>query len=1262
MSVLDQWQDRWEFAAYNHEQRFQTALVTKRRLFNAIINYPLTQIQNEMLRPDLVERDPTTGKKIRKIEFDAAAWRFIDDVVIGAGGGQFVRSFAFAYGNNRDFRNVHGASRALEGFAMAAESHDTSSITLSEEIKAGRSGVIYDLVNHSADASELLDQFVHGRLDISPSNVSKLQRHLGAMAHLCEERAELKKLRDSLRDPEELRKEQEIVGEGNEKASGYIRDVMRLEKIQTPRQAQILSGFVAALMVDAAKPLGTEMYIPQNDIFMPPEDAVKLSQFVEQQMEHRGFVPNVSLHGAKERPFPELEEGAMIRALRDHKTGEITGYEKLSQAETMSFANAMHGFVKRELGGKVENMLRFVDKNFGEIENSISRSKENPIPEPIPIWKAGEAHTKTPVQEKVKQVWEKGRNLNPLKMVQGVSRVAITAGKHVTRPEAIYENNKLFGRAIAGQIVSYPVKVIDEALKSFLRPGKGLDKIINASKTGVLEGELFDRDDFNNNIKSSTFRLFTAPLAASFGTVLLQELYHTPKGLAIEASDRADSVLKGAIKTGHRHAPNVAERMKAMRGEHPSVKALLESDKYKAALPAIASKKPEERSEQDYTLLASYYNDLSEICLSVAEEALSPYGVEVEPDEIESMDKVMTRVLREPAKNMPDAMMALAYVQTFIDISKTKTASVEYVSQNELLIGHKELKAMSNFVDEQAKAAGLTVAKGDEFDGVNKGELLQKDPQSGKLQPANEETLVRFANVVTEELKQHVEIDNLLYAIKGKHSDEYLGRIENSVFGEQHYEVAEAGTEKADKGEGEVSKELTERWQNKVKRQQSGNMDNIKQNLEHPEVKHEVRKLLGRSRGESISAFMPGLIYNSLQHNEKIFSRSGLYSAAFKTVVYPLMYSYGLVSGKEAINETFLKRRHTINEANVSQNLLAGAMSSAGRLDAGLRETVVEANQINADMIYVQKKDEFKDIPRIAAKPRMLRTESDDELMESFCKDVGDKVIDNSTRIFTALGQGKDGESVESVVERALHKPVDNLGDAVITMGFMHTMLEQNANNLDVLRYVKPEDKVLNRKQVRALAEFMNDQAANAGFALHGVPVEGKNGNSFTLMGQGDDTLKDGELLQWSDANQRYERAPEEAIIRYANVVTEKFRELASEKVKDEGASKLAEKYKLSTKERIFKHLRTPTGLAAQASEKDAMPQAQVDDQFRSMTGKGGGLGGAWTSDKKFSPQQVIDKEFKQLLDSNGLSEADRDGHRARVLANQPTADNSPTR
>ena len=57
----------------------------------------------------------------------------------------------------------------------------------------------------------MLDKFVHGELDISPSNVAKLQRNLTAMAKLCEEKSDLREAYESIRDPAARAKAEERV-------------------------------------------------------------------------------------------------------------------------------------------------------------------------------------------------------------------------------------------------------------------------------------------------------------------------------------------------------------------------------------------------------------------------------------------------------------------------------------------------------------------------------------------------------------------------------------------------------------------------------------------------------------------------------------------------------------------------------------------------------------------------------------------------------------------------------------------------------------------------------------------------------------------------------------------------------------------------------------------------------------------------------------------------------------------------------------------
>lgn len=1277
MSVLDYLKNltgeakaRASHTIHDPRARQQTQLVAGRRFWGAVVNYPLSRIQNDMLRPDL-NRDPITGEKIKKIEFDAAAWRFIDDVVIGATCGQLVRSYAFAYNNNKSFLDVHNASRKLEGFGMSAEAYDDAPRKLSDEIKAGRDHPLYDLVNHSSNAGELLDKFVHGQLEINPSNVAKLQRNLSAMAELCEEKAALREAYDSVRDPQ-AQAEAEKRGDKND-ASGYIRDVVRLDKITTPRQAQILSGFVAALMVDAAKPLGTDMFVPQSDVFMEPADAVKLSEFVDLQMKARGFVPNVSLN-EDDRPFPDMPEGMMIKQEYNQRTGEAAGCRKLTQEETLSFSNAMHGYLKNELNGKIENMLRYVDMHFDEIEDSISRSQEDATPAPMPVWdkQATAGASIANIQDKIRNVWAAGRSTSPTEMAKSTFTVAVAAVKHIIRPEARQESRKLFDRALASQISSYLPKVFEEGAKSFLRYSggeytaeggkerrggynkidphlleekykhdikkewaeahedkknipaipdeelreriarrrtekgvrafaengkdyylepaslKGLDALINATQTGKLEGNLFDKEAFHNNLKSNTFRLVTSPIATSVVTVAAKELYALPKGLAIDAAGRASSLLSGAIKAGHCHTPESVRHMEALQTSHPAVAAVMKKEMYRN-LPEIAAKPASKRSSEDYKILASYYTDLSEASLSMAKEVLEPYSIEIKSDKISSTDEAVTKVLRHSAENVPDAMLALAYVQAFLEISAEKTSSLDYVDPTELFIKHGDLRRFANFIDDQTKAAKLVVAEEGQIKGVEAGSLLERNEKTGELEPAREETLVRYANVIVDELKERVDIDNLLYAVKGKNSETYLNKIEEAVFAPTHFKVGNQD-KKNPAADTEASSELVAKWQETVTRNGSSLRKNIRQNLVDPEVVHEIKKLKDRALGEAISAAGPGLIHNSLQHNEPIFSRSGIFGTVYRTALYPYLYSTAVVGIKEGINEAVLKRRHIINETGIAQSLIEGAIGTSGAIDPELRDKLIVTNQIHGDMLALEKKGEYKDIPRIVAKSPEARDESDHALMQQFCDEVGSKMIDNSARIFSALTDGKSGEAMEEVMERALQRPVNTLNDAVIALSFMHSMLEENAHNLEKLSFVSPDKVVLDRSALRKMSEFMNDQAANAGLAIHGVPVKDAIGSEFMALGD-DDSLKEGELLQWNEKTQKHERASPETVMRYANVVTAKFRELAEKQIEKDSEG-LVGRYAQAAKDRVFKHLESP---------RKNMPQHEVDGRFSEL-------------------------------------------------------------
>lgn len=1174
MSILDQWQDRWNFAVYDKEQRFQTQLVTKRRLFTNIVGLPLSRWQNNILTKDYVD---TAGEAVaprKGLQFDAAAFSFVDDVFISAGGGQVVRSFLLAYGNQKEFRDINNTARALGGLGITAEALDDSPTKLGEEISAGHKGIMYDLVHNSGKASSLLEDFVHGKLEVTPTNIAKLEKHLHALAAICDEKAAMKEGLNAMRGPNKQDEKE------NSKPMDYIRDVIHADTLTSPREVQILSGFVSALIVEAAKPLGTESFIPEKEIFMKPEEAIALSSFVATQLEHHGFVPNVALSADKPLPVADVPEGAMVQAERNEK-GEIISYSKIPAAKLLVFGNAIHTHLKKENGVHIEAVMGYVDKHFDSVEQVISRSQEDALSDNQPIWLTETERQRNQSEaaaNKYAAPWETGKQRGPRALMKEVGRAATSAVAHIWRPEARHEANKLFARNLANGILGYPINIFDNVLKDFLRPGKGYDILKNdllgrhdpdRENTELLDGDLFKR-----NVFSRTHRLLTQPFAASYGTVYLQELYNLPSGLAIDAAKRSGGILNGAIRAGHRHAPQVADRLSAMGQNHPSLDVLLRDARYKEEIPRITALPDEERTAEDYVLLGQYYRDMSNLSVSMAEEVFAPYGIEVTPEKIDSIEDVVERVLRRPVQNVPDAMIALAFVETFVELSKKNIGAMEFVDPRKLLIGGKELHKFGDFVAAQAAAAGFVVATGKEGEGIAEGELLVRDPKTGALAPLDAETLVRFANVMTSELKQHVSLDALLFATKGKFKDDYMSAVEKHLFKDAHFNAGMAQEDAPSVRQQAVQEDLMEPWSGKVKRKHGGLRERIRETLEQPEVQHETRKLYNRSRGETITASISGLFHNSLLYNEGVLSRSSALAAIYKTLTFPIIYSKGLVAVKESINEVILKKRRTINEAGVTTDLIGAAMDAAATLDPDMRQRLIDAHQVNAALIDVEHKPEFKDVPRVAAKPRHLRTEEDDQIMQRFCDELGGQVIDVSAKIFASLGaEGQQSESMEDTLERALSAPVNNLADAMLALGFIYKVTKESKKQVDMLRFLEPEEKILSRGALRQLSNFINDQAASAGFAIHGVSIKGKNGNEFAMLGQ-DETLQEGELLQWNKDKKEYERAAPEAVIRFTNVLMEKFREVAADKVQNpDDKLSLVARYQAETKNEVFSRL-----------------------------------------------------------------------------------------
>lgn len=1247
--------ERWRIATQDTEQEYQRRLMEKRKGFGGLWYWYQSRKQNRDLMPDVQHK-----------WFDGAAYKYVEDVFINASLAQTVRSAVWAYGHDRDYQSINFVARGLVGIGKVAEGYDNSPMTLAEEIEAARNSPLSALMNNADQASDMLDKFVHGQLEINPKTTRDLHQYLSGMAQICEEHAHV--LFAKTQDSDDKKPEK---GE-----SDYIRDVLHRDMISSPRQAQILMGFVSAILVNASKPLGTEGFIPPNEIVMKPEKAVNLARFITDQMQHRNLVPNISLGKQDERPFLDLPAGAMIRAIRN-EAGDIIQYQKISERELLEFSNIIKGQLTSILGNEYESALRFVDSNFEDIENAVASSKQKMALRPIPVWSISAPRDVSSLPNSIKNIWQSKNSFSIFNLMDNVERTVKVALKYQLRPAALYEQAKLFRRAAITQVLSYPVKLTDDFIRATLRPGRGLDMFLHGAKeipgefiyekpdstdkrfgkdyfnkdnpegkkvfiaveakdpknikkgedtytfTGkafkdktyvkyvdkkkdesgavtekfkvVSEDEMRTQKDFMKRaVKNKALNSLHSIISSSLMTVSLMELIGVNKALTADKVEHASPVLTAAIKAGHQQVPALKNRVeKTMNGLHPTLAEVLTDDRYKNDIPRIMKSSPEERSVEDYQLMKQYYIDLSNVCLSMSEEALSPFGVHVSAQKVERLGEVITRVLREPVKNVPDAMIALSYIDSFMKVSTSKHTSIDFVNPYEILIQNKDLGKLGDFISNEMKKRDLKISTGKEGS-FAKGVLLEKDSQSGQYVIASGETIIDFANNVTNQLKAHVDLSSLLYAVKGDQKEQYLKTISKHLFKDHTFNVL---SEKAEKKlpESDGLTEFTKPWEGKISRKQKGFIERCKENYRRPEALHERLKLLMRSLGETFVGLVSGLAMGNLVYGDKIAARHNVTSAFYKALIYPNLQSTALVAVQEGVNELLFGKNRIVTEADISGNLMQGAIKTAMSHDKNIRTRLMENAQVNANLLDITRKLEFKDIARIKGKPLEFRTEEDNKAMARFISQSSEKIVDMTTSIFQSLGQGKQSESLQDIMERSLQKPVDNIEDAITALALAQGIIKSGADQIMIMAYINPEKRHLKRTAIDDISKYVNDQAALAGFAMHGVPVKGQNGNDFTVFGKGED-LQQGELLKFNHSTATYERASEADIIRFANVTMSKIKVYMSEEIKKD-SSAVVERYNQQAKQILFKNMKTPPDFRH-------MGQAEVDSQFAGIIAK----------------------------------------------------------
>jgi hypothetical protein len=1018
---------------------------------------------------------------------------------------RYLRSLTSGYDTFQQFKETGKSCEELEALAAAASNYssqgDVQQGSMADELGRVYLSPMHSLIIHSDEAGKMFSDLCKGQLAITPETTEKLETHLNALADLCHERTEM--LRHINRHT--------LDADGNEikghKPADYIRDVITAKEITSPRQLEILFSFIPALIADGAVQLSTEIFIPKDKTFLTPEQAVMLSHGVQNMVQQYGLV---------------AKDGVMQR--RDRDSGE---QRPLSLKEINEIGTTLLRQVQGVAGRQVQTLLDFADEHYQEIEQKLmdARHPEHKQP-PKALQFSGNMLETAPWQDKVR-----GGQYSP----NDTSLAAM--GKHIWRPESRHEIGKLFSRSLPMYLLALPVTLVTNMLLGF-------------TKTNPLTGKV--QYITKENLHSSLINLATHPIIESAGVVSLKEALTFPQSLMLDRADTMEKVLYAAIHTSSKLSPELAQSVEASNHSE-RVLERLQAHPFYQKVQDICKKSDAVKTVEDYETLETYFKEMGKVVHDLADQVMKPYR----KSDNESLSDITRRVLEQGATSAGEAALALSFVKAAIRINKAHVGMLEFEDTSGILMEKAQLKTLTDFIDRQTYAAQIRLS--------DDNELQQLNEKTGQYEVIGEQSLIRFANVVSGKLTDLVSVEKITSAAVGKLKEDYQVELAKDLFGAEKKTRLSLVSGKDTQPLPQVDASLTRPWAEITAGSGIGNAirgvldapQHLKGAYEYsrrPEAANEAKLLLGRMFFTRMLAFPSEILENITMGHTKVDKETGkkqwvtpenLKSSVWKLLSFPLVYSYGIVTAREMF---MYPQKLTIDDANTAGNTLLAAIHTGVDLAPSLKHNIAHMSRSNPALVELEARPELQSVAYITSKPPELRTAQDDLLMQQFFKQAGDAVLDHSAQLFAASHGEQDNDMpMGEHMQRVLRSPVSNVNDAVMALAFTQSLLHFNTKHIGVLRYLDPKEVVINTKGVGELASFIRLQAGAAGF-----------------------TVQDGKLCHTGEGKDVAPLSDHE-LIRFANVVTAQLRkEVNVDKLAELAEGVAADQYLAHAQKQIF--------------------------------------------------------------------------------------------
>lgn len=915
-SIVSSIPERLCYALQDSEQRFEWNHVGRRRAFRNLAGFPFSMIEwhkTSANRIDKKTKEPLgplpwapgikDGKlvnaRIKENIFFGLMLKNALDTALKFGLSTFVKSMTVGYNQNSDFRFITHTSGDLLTLAFAASEADEQTVEYFNSIKAAHDSPMHDLLTNAADANTLMMRFVSGELPPTSENLSKLGRYLGAMSHLCELHAGLPPPPSSIQpaSEEDLRRLQQnlstqaaqsLMHQAPEQIISQIYDAHRklrpseplryaltAKKITTAKEAALYFATLSALVTDGAIGISSEIYRPQDELFLTPKEALKTCEVVQRVMDRA------------DHRWPDGE--TLIQMANDTKRQLWFLMPKLDRM--MAFADLHYADIEGLLTDKtqqpVENQLAHITEEAGRWTKHIQTAPETPKAK------------KLPKSERFADSYYEP-DIKPFALSQ--------------RPQARHEMWKLFGRGIPNYILQMPINY-------FAR------RIVGDKKTAawVTWYQLATMPVSESFIGVTAYEEMRKPVhnAVAYGARMSEFLT-----AALATADNLDPEFRNSYRevTSHDGYRQLTARYESVLTKPPH--ELTPDDhrllaQYFSELAVLSG----DMGNHIYRWLtgnrAAGFDTFKQHTTDIIMK-----GATTLSDAMVALSLI--RFMRDVAD---DQVLSLEYVDPKEMVLDAR--ALQKLAEEALDVAQKHGLALAGTMITSKDGKQFMVGA----EGVEPGQLVVWEEKAGRFRAAGKEDILAYVNDMLEEIRGKLLVEKWLEVTQGSLSERYLRTLEESLLGDltlpplptvvpasspngRNSTIAYLPPEKL------VTETAKASWPKRMK-----------EHFFRPELMHEIRQLRNRQAFVSLFSQPVKMLESVLRGDvTKFWDERAWKSAAFNGIAITFATSYGSLILREMTTFKGQEARDAARDASATlTNIIRASLAAQPDLVARLR-------------------------------------------------------------------------------------------------------------------------------------------------------------------------------------------------------------------------------------------------------------------------------------------------------------------------------------